>query len=363
MRNISKLAIFALVLTLFTPMPASAFTGGTVTGIVVLKKSDGPISLKKKIVIPEGASLIVEAGAELKIEHTDWAFQVGGTLSIGGTEGETLVRGNSKRFLQIPETQKNAEVRLTKINGSNLGESEIDGGSIFTMELSKISGASVYSFFYSTAEILVKGNSFFFSDLMDAQGVNDSCKSYGLSFTYPQNSATVANNSFSGGRGSDKLCSSWFSYDRFPNSSTAFIFNDNAFRSPKVLASFVRADLTMIGTFIEGATSDETRHQKVWDQRDDLAIRGAVEFVDSVNQLQANTPQFLTDPANPTNTANPIQFKNCAALNKIYPGGVAKSSNSRNKGGKIRLGQFINSRIYELNKGLDRDRDGLACEK
>jgi hypothetical protein len=58
-----------------------------------------------------------------------------------------------------------------------------------------------------------------------------------------------------------------------------------------------------------------------------------------------------------------VKYKNCSALNDVYPGGVAKSSTSKNRGGKIRLEQVVNAKLYELNKSLDRDKDGLACER
>ncbi len=59
----------------------------------------------------------------------------------------------------------------------------------------------------------------------------------------------------------------------------------------------------------------------------------------------------------------PVKYKNCTELNKVYPGGVAKSAISKNKGGKIRLVQEVNAKVYDLNKSLDRDKDGLACER
>lgn len=59
----------------------------------------------------------------------------------------------------------------------------------------------------------------------------------------------------------------------------------------------------------------------------------------------------------------PVKYKNCAAMNKIYSGGVAKSNSSVNKGSKLKLRPVVNSKAYELNKGLDKDRDGLACER
>jgi starvation-inducible outer membrane lipoprotein len=56
------------------------------------------------------------------------------------------------------------------------------------------------------------------------------------------------------------------------------------------------------------------------------------------------------------------KFSNCAALNKVYPGGVAKSSKWVNKGGKIKNTPVVNSKVYLENVSRDRDNDGIACE-
>jgi hypothetical protein len=58
-----------------------------------------------------------------------------------------------------------------------------------------------------------------------------------------------------------------------------------------------------------------------------------------------------------------LKYKNCAALQKVYAGGVALSSKSVNKGGKIKLKPTVNAKVYNLNKSLDRDKDGIACER
>jgi hypothetical protein len=55
------------------------------------------------------------------------------------------------------------------------------------------------------------------------------------------------------------------------------------------------------------------------------------------------------------------KFKNCTALNKVYPGGVAEKPGiiNENRGSKLPI---VSSKIYKVNKGLDRDKDGIACE-
>ncbi|MEY4367450.1 MAG: hypothetical protein RLZ28_865 [Actinomycetota bacterium] len=56
-------------------------------------------------------------------------------------------------------------------------------------------------------------------------------------------------------------------------------------------------------------------------------------------------------------------FSNCAALNKVYPGGVAKSKSVKNKGGLTKNRPKVSSKIYLENQTKDRDKDGIACEK
>lgn len=35
----------------------------------------------------------------------------------------------------------------------------------------------------------------------------------------------------------------------------------------------------------------------------------------------------------------------------------------RNKGGKTKYAPTVNAAVYNNNKGLDRDKDGIACER
>lgn len=57
------------------------------------------------------------------------------------------------------------------------------------------------------------------------------------------------------------------------------------------------------------------------------------------------------------------KFANCAALNKVYPGGVAKNKKVSNKGGATNYNPVVKPRIYRANSSKDRDKDGIACER
>lgn len=57
------------------------------------------------------------------------------------------------------------------------------------------------------------------------------------------------------------------------------------------------------------------------------------------------------------------KYKNCAALNKVFPGGLAEKVSSKNKGGKTYKAPYVSAKGYALNRNLDRDKDGLVCER
>lgn len=71
--------------------------------------------------------------------------------------------------------------------------------------------------------------------------------------------------------------------------------------------------------------------------------------------------------ANASQTKVPAKWKNCTALNKRYPHGVGKTHAHDHTSG-IPVTNFKHStKLYKqamhYNKSLDRDHDGIACEK
>jgi hypothetical protein len=57
-------------------------------------------------------------------------------------------------------------------------------------------------------------------------------------------------------------------------------------------------------------------------------------------------------------------FKNCAAVNKKYPGGIARpgARDKRPHGGHAAHKPYVNAAYYRVNAAMDRDHDGIACE-
>lgn len=76
--------------------------------------------------------------------------------------------------------------------------------------------------------------------------------------------------------------------------------------------------------------------------------------------------------AAPAAQAAPVtKYSSCAKLNKDYAGGIArtgKAVNMKTVGGKKVLAESsqspkVRADLYDRNKGLDRDKDGIACER
>lgn len=63
---------------------------------------------------------------------------------------------------------------------------------------------------------------------------------------------------------------------------------------------------------------------------------------------------------NSANAATKI-FKNCAELNKIYPGGVALPG-ALNSGSETKLQPKYDKALYTANKKSDCDKNGITCE-
>jgi Excalibur calcium-binding domain len=75
----------------------------------------------------------------------------------------------------------------------------------------------------------------------------------------------------------------------------------------------------------------------------------------------------LTVTASPASAAVPAKYKNCTALQKYYPHGVGRSTARDKTSGKPVTTFKRSTKLYtaaiKANKGLDRDKDGIACEK
>ena len=56
-------------------------------------------------------------------------------------------------------------------------------------------------------------------------------------------------------------------------------------------------------------------------------------------------------------------FRNCTALNRTYPHGVGRPGAHDHTSGTPVSNFTRSSGLYQTNQSMDRDGDGIACEK
>jgi hypothetical protein len=56
-------------------------------------------------------------------------------------------------------------------------------------------------------------------------------------------------------------------------------------------------------------------------------------------------------------------FRNCKAVNAVHKHGIAKNAHAATHASGLTGRPFVNLKLYVANRGLDRDKDGVACEK
>jgi hypothetical protein len=57
----------------------------------------------------------------------------------------------------------------------------------------------------------------------------------------------------------------------------------------------------------------------------------------------------------------PTKFQNCDEVHKTYKGGIARPGYHQ-VGMVTKYSPKVDQALYDANKGLDRDKDGVACE-
>jgi hypothetical protein len=94
-----------------------------------------------------------------------------------------------------------------------------------------------------------------------------------------------------------------------------------------------------------------------------LAVVGAVPA--TVATAQPGTSARVVSVVKPQVVK--YKFKNCTALNKVYAHGVGKSgARDRTSGTPVtdfKVSTSLYKKIIKFRKSLDRDKDGIACER
>ncbi|HEY3547735.1 MAG TPA: excalibur calcium-binding domain-containing protein [Propionicimonas sp.] len=81
----------------------------------------------------------------------------------------------------------------------------------------------------------------------------------------------------------------------------------------------------------------------------------------------ATTHASATTPGLVEMSTAKYKFKNCTAMNRVYPHGVGKKGAKDHTSGRpvtnFKKNTALYKKIINFRSGLDRDKDGIACEK
>lgn len=72
---------------------------------------------------------------------------------------------------------------------------------------------------------------------------------------------------------------------------------------------------------------------------------------------------FIVDGVAVSANTIPTQYSTCAEVWKYFDGGISRTEKSVNKGAKTKKKPTTFKIAYDSNKSLDRDKDGLVCER
>jgi hypothetical protein len=350
----------------------SSFNGGAINGSMVMQPKDSPYEITSPIDIPEGSTLTINPGVRIE-GKSQVVFRVQGALiSVGSLEKPVIISVRDV-LLQTIETPNREDAQRV-----DLSFTHISGGRNFEM--------STKEFRLVDSEILNQTNcngqknaiKIAKSAAVFARNYFKTNCGFDFNVTFgvfgPRASFTASNNHFDG----DSGASAWISVTALWRDSLTLSANTFSNSKKKIIETgFFKTNVFADGNFWGGLSLEDAR--KLVDSSIPDTFNPALVTLD--NQLaEASTstpagqrfnltlpaPKVTTPPGDPKVTKpspKPIKYKNCAALNKVYSGGVAKSAKSKNKGGEIKLKPTVNAKVYDLNKALDRDKDGLACER
>lgn len=92
---------------------------------------------------------------------------------------------------------------------------------------------------------------------------------------------------------------------------------------------------------------------------------GAATLADSARAATPAVRLAVTPAAVPAVVK--YKFKNCTAMNKVYPHVVGKKGARDHTSGKrvttFKVSTSLYKKIIGYRSGLDRDKDGIACER
>lgn len=406
---------------------ASTFAGGFVDGNMFLSKSGSPYVLTSTIKVSRGATLTVEAGVVFDLKHKGTVFQSAGAIELLGTSVEKIrilnagniweTAGNfaAKSSLKMVHVEAiGIESLFSDLNqGQNLEVTD----SVFVGDPRK--SQPMYSWLTFCENCRIERNTFralpglwlktYSSPDRDAQVVDNlfignSTSTVGAvsrgQWVASDGSTRLTGNSFIGFNGPVLAMESaerdWEVGGNYfdgadPSAAFNLVTRDLSGFRPLVSGTLASPSLTSPSKIIE-LPKDPIVFR--WMFRGQTLLVTATSLETGFDTVAVNAGRFSSSTAIFSDTRRakfsfarvsltgkpPVTLKlssllmtnsfdlsrthrNCASVWREFDGGVAKSANSRNKGVAARKAPTVFASLYNLNSTLDRDRDGILCER
>lgn len=376
MGRILKFALvgsLAISLSAVFPMASNAETniGGKLPQGFVFTKASSPYRVTDTLLVDEGNLVKVEPGVTIFLPKNKPLFWSLGSLELNGTESQKIqLVGQKGSFLKLTNAPRGISLKIQHVMFDSVGSLFEDIPANTDSIAVSISDSdfhrTIISSWYPSRFELVR------NVFLDGSGVM-------LGYSYNPEAAgsqpaMIRNNLFTGTPGATSIYGS-SSLLMWVNVWAAYggdvLVRGNTFVPSKHIALNASVDGTIDASGNYWQTTDPVEIQKyVLDKADSFDWKNFIKVGNPLQNTDTATPAAArfqiksTSPA-PNASTKPVaarKYANCTELRKVYKGGVARSSNWVNKGSRIKQFPTVSIKTYDLNKGLDRDRDGIVCE-
>jgi hypothetical protein len=290
--------------------------------------------------------------------------------------------GGQSFTIKLPARPKTYEFQFKSANGLNIQQSERIGGSATPSANSWMQDYGTFATPLGKAQISSCGSAWLTTDLLRVAP-------FASSASEPE---VAVPQTITGGT-TNRL----YPISEFSTSSIKTLIIDN-FKYIEVSdvskTVYARQPTRVIGKFIGIASTSEVPLNSLYGVRcvsksnigtqagygasskvnDDLSLKAQVTFQTegsfrcilgafSFNSTNSLGFDLQVLPFKAFSTASGKKYKSCAVLNKSFDGGLAKSSKAQSTDLTSKYLAAVSAAGYKLNSALDKDKDGVACER
>jgi hypothetical protein len=367
MALVASVAMFSVLLT--PAHAAEGYSGGELPPNGVLTQSGSPYVITRPIVVLEGETLSIEPGVSI-IANPE---PVAGVMFLIDLRGSLVISGRKESPVRIVALgsgvklfdtyyKKSALSQTVQISFANFENLTVGFSSVgeFTLTDSNIYKASSLNF--SPNSIYKNGSYQNTSNVnLSRNAIHGTCPFMGTGGA----SFTVTNNYFLSSGCSIQI----WPGNQEPGAPFSFTFAGNTFARKNLKAPILtlrgggghrdQKSVNVAGNFW-GTTSREGVLGSIYDGLDQRGYDLA-SFEPWLDSASLETPKKTQRERLEVRSLS--KFKNCAALNKVFPAGISQTSTYPKNALSFSKIPFGFSAGYQKNKALDRDKDRVACEK